>query len=127
MRLLAVQEFAPAGEHGYDWYPLNWGVVFLRNIKIFVALADVDVNNVIVLMNQRLDVGLMKPVIQGKAVEAPVRSENEKHALVVFCRSLQRLSNLLVSVSSRWVELAKFGRNSILSGWPLLCQQQRRS
>ena len=51
VRLLAVQELAPAAEHGDDRDALNWGVVFLRDIQILVALSDVDVNDVIVLIN----------------------------------------------------------------------------
>lgn len=122
MRFLAVQELAPAADHGHDRDALNWGVVFLRNIQILVALADVDVDNVKVLIDERLDVGLMKPIIQGKAVEAPTGSEDEKHAFVVSCRSLQCISNFLMSIRSAGVELAKLGRNSILGRWCLLSQ-----
>lgn len=103
MGLLAVQQLAAAVEHCNHRYALDRSVVFLGYVEVLVAFADVDVHDVIVLIDERLDTRLMKAIVEGKTVEAPVGPEDQQHTFVVFRCSLQRVRNFLVSISIRGI------------------------
>lgn len=124
MGLLAVQQLATAAEHCDDGNAFDRCVVLLCYVEVLVTLANIDVDNVIILLDQRLDAGLMESVIESEAVKAPIGSEDEKHAFMVLCSSLQRLSDFLVSIRIDWVKLTESRRNSVLCERRLLRQQQ---
>ncbi len=124
MGLLAVKQLASAAEYGNDRYALNRSVVFLGDIEVLVPLADIDVYHVVVLIDQGRDIGLVKSVIEGEAIKAPVCSKNEKHAFVILRRGLEGLRDFFVSIRVIGIEFAEPRRDPILSQRGLLrCQQ----
>ena len=120
MCLLAVQKFSATAEDGDHGYPFERSVIFLSDVEVLVPFADVHVHYMVILIDQWLDIGLVEAVIESKAVEAPVRSENKKHALVILRGSLQRIGNLFVRIRIGWIQFAQPGRDSVLGQRRLL-------
>src|SRR5579885_1140029 len=107
MRLLAVQELAGTAEHRDDGNTFDGRVVLLGYIEVLVTFANIDVDDVIVLIHPRRDISLMEAIVQGKTVEAPIGSEDEKHPFVIFGRSTQCIGNFLVGIRIVRIELTK--------------------
>ena len=120
MGFLAVQQLAAAAEYGHGRDRFYGCVVSLRNSEIPIVLTNIDVDNVVVTLDQRLNVGLMKTVIEREAIKAPAGTEDQKDALVILGGGSQRLSDVFVCVGAAGKELTQPGRDSVLCQWSLL-------
>src|SRR6185437_9426434 len=62
-------------ERGHSLFERD--VVLLGQVKVLVVLADIDMHHTIILVDQRLDVGLMEAIVEGETIEAPVSAEDQ--------------------------------------------------
>src|ERR1700704_3589132 len=112
---LAHDEFAVRIEDGQAGDPFFEGdFIFLREIQVPIIIPNVYVNHVIVFVDERGDFLRMERSVQNMAVVAPIPTEDEENALMVFrgggegrgnlCR---RLLRVLVKL---YVRLRGFGQ-----------------
>jgi len=104
---LTEQQLTGAAQNGDDGYRVGGRIVALRNVEILVAPAYIDVNNVIIFVDERLNVRLVKTVVQSKAIKAPTGSEDKKHTLVVLRGCLESGGNFPLSIRITGIELAQ--------------------
>jgi len=86
---------------------LNWDVVLLHHILILVVAPNVYMHNVIVLVDDGLNLRLMKAIIECKAVETPVGAKDKEHMLVVLGGRRERFGDLLFGIRMIGIKLAQ--------------------
>src|SRR3981189_887097 len=113
---LAHDEFAVRIEDGQAGDPLFEGdFVLLREIQVPIIIPYVYVNHVIVFVDEGGDFLRMERSVQNMAVVAPIPTEDEENALMVFRGGGEGRSDLcrcLVRVLIKlYVRLRRFGRS----------------
>jgi hypothetical protein len=107
MRFLTEQQFASAAEDRSGRHGFDRSVIPLCDIEILVVLPNIHVDYVLVLVDDGLNIRLMKSIVQGKAVEAPACAEYQQYALVIPRSGLNGIGNFLFCIRIAWIELAQ--------------------
>ena len=87
-------------------------LIAICHILILVVLADVDVHDQVVAPQHGGEIGSFKRQLQNVAVIAPVRSKDEQHMFAVDRGFAQGLSDFLLRIDARGVDLSA-GRNRL--------------
>lgn len=97
--LRAVEKLVVGGDDGDGWDAFIYGdLVLLREVRVLFALADVDVDDDEVLINDRFNVEFVKPGVEDVAVVAPVSTEDQENALVLGFGSLESVGDFLLGI-----------------------------
>jgi len=96
---LAEEEFAGGIEHGDGGNTAIKGhIVLFGEIEIFVATADVHVDDYEIFFEGGDDFGAVKGFVEGVAVKAPIGAENDKNTFVRGRGGVERFIDFLLGV-----------------------------
>jgi len=103
---LAEEEFAGGIEHGDGGNTAIKGhIVLFGEIEIFVATADVHVDDYEIFFEGGDDFGAVKGFVEGVAVKAPIGAENDKNTFVRGRGGVERFIDFLLGVGGGGIEL----------------------
>jgi len=113
--LLAEEEFAGGIEHGDGGNAALEGyIVLLGEIEVFVALADVHVDDYKILVKRGGDFGAVKGFVEGVAVAAPIGAKDDENTFVRGRGRMERFSDFFFGVGVFRIE--NFLRGSLRPG-----------